>query len=111
MGPHCDLLRLSPYIDRKRKNFETGSQKIFFWKACEKLFKDFYSRFLISCHQRAIEVFEVLSVAMTSSPEVVRTKKFSLIFGFSDLLNSILNRFTGLRFARPNFPHPKMSAV
>ena len=28
----------------------------------------------------AVEVFEVLSVAMTSSPEVVRIKKFSLIF-------------------------------
>ena len=27
------------------------------------------------------QVFEVLSVAMTSSPEIVRIKKFSVIFG------------------------------
>ena len=54
------------FSDRKRKNFETGSQKIFFWKACEKLFQDLYSRFFISCHQRTIEVFEVLSAELSS---------------------------------------------
>ena len=38
----------------------------------------------------AVEDFEVLSVPITSSPEMVRPKIFLLIFGFSDLLNSIL---------------------
>ena len=56
------------------KKIWTGSQKIFFSKAYQKLLKEFYSRFSISRHQTAVEVFEVLSVAMTSSPEVVRTK-------------------------------------
>ena len=68
------------WSDRKWKNFETGSQKIYFWKACEKLFQELYTRFLISSHKMAVEVFEVLSVAMTSSPEVVRIKMFSSIF-------------------------------
>ena len=66
--------------DRKWKKFQIGSQKIYFWKACEKLFQELYTRFLISSHEMAVEVFEVLSLAMTSSPEVVRIKKFSLIF-------------------------------
>ena len=85
------------------KNFWTGSQKIYIWKVHEKLFRDFYSRFLIPCDTTALEVFEVLSVTMTSSPEVVRTKKISLILGFSDLLNSVLNSVfhKGFRFARP----------
>ena len=73
------------------KNFSTGSRKIFFSKACKKLFGESYSRFSISRHQTAVEVFEVLSVAMTSSPEVVRTKKISSILGFQDPLNSVLN--------------------
>ena len=55
------------WSDRKWKKFQTGSQKIYFWKACEKLFQEFYTRFLISSHEMAVEVFEVLSVAMTSS--------------------------------------------
>ena len=38
------------------------------------------TRFSISSHEMAVEVFEVLSVVMTSSPEVVRIKKFSLVF-------------------------------
>ena len=38
-----------------------------------------------------IEVFEVLSVAMTSSPKVVGTGKISSILGFQDPLNSVLN--------------------
>merc|ERR1712131_265537 len=67
-----------------------------------------YTRFSISCHEMAIKVFEVLSVAMTSSPEVVRIIKFSsFFFRSSDLLNSFLNRFTGLRFAWPNYHHPR----
>jgi len=53
---------------------------MYFWKACEKLFQELYTRFLITSHEMAVEVFEVLSVAMTSSPEVVRIKKFALIF-------------------------------
>ena len=73
------------------KNFSTGSRKIFFWKACKKLFREFYSRFSISRHQTTVEVFEVLSVAMTSSPEVVETEKISSILGFQDPLNSVLN--------------------
>ena len=43
-----------------------------------------YSRFSISIHQTAVEVFEVLSVAMTSS-------KISSILVFYDLLISVLN--------------------
>ena len=78
-------------VGPEMKNFSTGSRKIFFWKACKKLFREFYSRFSISRHQTAVEVFEVLSVAMTSSPEVVRTKKNSSILRFQDLLNSVLN--------------------
>ena len=73
------------------KIFSTGSRKIFFSKACKKLFKESYSRFSISRHQTAVEVFEVLSVAMTSSPEVIGTKKISSILGFQDPLNSVLN--------------------
>ena len=73
------------------KNFSTGSRKIFYSKACKKLFTESYSRFSISRHQTAVEVFKVLSVAMTSSPEVVRTKKISSILGFQDPLNSVLN--------------------
>ena len=71
----------SVWSDRKWKNFETGSQKIYFWKAYKKLFRKLYSRFSISSHASAVEVFKVLSVAMTSSPEVVWIKKFSMIFG------------------------------
>ena len=73
------------------KNFSTGSRKIFFSKACKKLFTESYSRFSISRHQTAVKVFEVLSVAMTSSPEVVGTEKISSILGFQDPLNSVLN--------------------
>ena len=94
------------------KNFWTGSRKIFFSKACKKLFKESYSRFSISRHQTAVEVFKVLSVAMTSSPEVVGTKKISSILGFQDPLKlsgptefsselCFLVRLTGVRFARP----------
>ena len=79
------------WSDRKWKNFETGSQKIYFWKACEKLFQELYTRFLISSHEMAVEVFEVLSATMTSTPGVVRTKKISSILGFQDPLNSVLN--------------------
>ena len=64
---------------------------MYFSKACEKLFRESYSRFPISRHQTAVEVFEVLSVAMTSSPEVIGTKKNSSILGFQDPLNSVLN--------------------
>ena len=39
----------------------------------------------------AVKVFEVLSVAMTSSPEVVGTEKISSTLGFQDPLNSVLN--------------------
>ena len=78
-------------VGPEMKNFGTGSQKIYFSKVHEKLFRDFYSHFLISRHQTAVQVFEVLSVVMTSSPEVVRTKKILSILGFSNLLNSILN--------------------
>ena len=46
---------------------------------------------MISRHRTAVQVFEVLSAVMTSSPEVVRTKNFLSILGFSNLLNSILN--------------------
>ena len=83
-------------VGPEMKNFSTGSRKIFFWKACKKLFREFYSRFSISRHQTAVEVFEVLSVAMTSSPEVVRTKKFSSILRFQDPLNSFLNSVLSL---------------
>ena len=69
-------------VGPEMKNFSTGSRKIFFSKACKKLFREFYSRFSISLHQTAVEVFEVLSVAMTSSPETVGTEKNSSIFGF-----------------------------
>ena len=58
-------------VGSEMKNVSTGSRKICFSKDCEKLFREFYSRFSISRHQTAVEVFEVLSVAMTSSPEVV----------------------------------------
>jgi len=64
---------------------------MFFWKAYQKLFRESYSRFPISRHQTAVEVFEVLSVAMTSSPEVIWTKIISSILGFQDPLNSVLN--------------------
>ena len=63
-----------------------------------------YSHFLISHHQTAVEVFEVLSVVMTSSLEVVRTKKIWLILGFSDLLNSILNRSESILQKPIKFP-------
>ena len=66
---------------RKWKNFETGSQKLYFWKACKKLLRNLNSRFSISSHTATVEVFEVLSGAMTSSPEVVRIQKFWMIFG------------------------------
>ena len=86
------------------KNFWTGSRKIFFSKACKKLFRESYSRFSISRHQTAVEVFEVLSVTMTSSPEVVRTKTFLSIFGVfgPTEFNSktYIVRFTCLRSAR-----------
>ena len=59
--------------DRKLNFFGTGSQKVDFWKAREKLFREFYSRFSISCQMTAPEVIEVLSVPMTSSPEVAET--------------------------------------
>ena len=73
------------------KNFSTGSRKIFYSKACKKLFTESYSRFSISRHQTAVKVFEVLSDAMTSSPEVVGTEKISSILGFQDPLNSVQN--------------------
>ena len=82
---------MGDFVRPEIKNFWTGSQKMFFWKAYQKLFKEYYSRFSISRHQTAVEVFKVLSVAMTSSPEVVRTKKISSILGFQDPLNSVLN--------------------
>ena len=72
------------------KNFSTGSRKIFYSKACKKLFTESYSRFSISRHQTAVKVFEVLSDAMTSSPEVVGTEKISSILGFKDPLYSDL---------------------
>ena len=94
-------------VGPEMKNFSTGSRKIFFSKACKKLFRESYSRFLKSCHWTAVEAFEVWSAAMTSSPEIVRIKKFLWIFAFSGLLNSILllinTRFTCLRFARQVF--------
>ena len=47
----------------------------------------------------AVQVFEVLSMAMTSSPEVVRIKKFSVIFGvFGPTESNSDVRFTCLRF-------------
>ena len=73
------------------KNFGTGSQKIYFWNVHERLFRDFFSRFLIPCDTTAVEVFEVWSVAMTSSPELVGIEKISSIVGFQDPLNSVLN--------------------
>ena len=69
-------------VGPEMKNFSTGSRKIYFRIACKKLFRESYSHFLISRHQTAVEVFEVLSVVMTSSPEVVRTKKFRSILVF-----------------------------
>ena len=69
-------------VGPEMKNFGTGSQKIYFWKVHEKLFRDFYSCFLIPCDTAALEGFKVLSVTMTSSPEVVRIKKILLIFEF-----------------------------
>ena len=91
-------------VGPEMKNFGTGSQKIYFWKVHEKLFRDFYSRFSIPCDTTALEVFEVLSVTMTSSPEVVRTKKFLSIFGVfgPTEFNSktYIVGFTCLRFAR-----------
>ena len=48
----------------------------------KKLLRDSYSHFLISRHQTAVEVFKVLSVVMTSSPKVVRTKKIRSIMMF-----------------------------
>ena len=57
-------------VGPEMKNFSTGSRKIFFSKACKKLFRESYSR-----HQTVVEVFEVLSVTMTSSPKMVQTKK------------------------------------
>ena len=44
----------------------------------------------------AVEVFEVLSVVMTSSPEMVRTKKFSSISGSMDPPFKILFAFVSL---------------
>ena len=38
------------WSDRKWKNVWTGSQKLYFWRACKKLFRGSYSSFLISCH-------------------------------------------------------------
>ena len=79
-----------------RSNFHPqGSNKLFLVKMriyqsliyCEKMaigfssyrkfqaFRDFYSRFLISCRETAVDAFQGLSVPMTSSAEVVRTKK------------------------------------
>ena len=86
------------------KNFWTGSRKILFSKACEKLFRESYSHFSIPRHQTAVEVFEVLSVTMTSSPEVVRTRKKIIdfrVFGPTEFSSkTYIERFTCLRFAR-----------
>ena len=78
-------------VGPEMKNFSTGSRKIFYSKDCKKLFNESYSRFSISRNRTAVKVFEVLSVAMTSSPEVVGTENISSILGFQDPLNSVLN--------------------
>ena len=46
----------------------------------------------------AVKAFEVLSVTMTSSPEMVRIKKILLIYRFSDPLNSEKNINISKRF-------------
>ena len=69
--------------------------------------KEFYSRFSISRHQTAVKVFEVLSVAMTSSPEVVRIKKLSSIFQVFGPTEFISKQVYGLRLAELSSPYPK----
>ena len=78
------------WIDRKWTKFETGNQHIFFWKAYKNCLESFILVFFISCHQTVIEVFEVWSAAMTSSPEVVPTQKVFidfLVFGPNEFNN------------------------
>ena len=82
---------------RKLRRFDrTGNGKILkpevkniFLKSLSKLYRNFYSRVSISTHTTTVEV-----------------KSIEYFFGFSDRLNPTLNRFLGLRFAWPNFPHP-----
>ena len=67
--------------------------------------KNIFLESLISRQNTAVEVFEVLSVVMTSSPEVVRTNNFFIdfgVFGPTELNSELCFRssFTGLRFAR-----------
>ena len=59
------------FVGPEMKNFKTGSDKISHQKAYQNLLKESYSHFSISCHVKAAGAFEVLSVVMTSSPEVV----------------------------------------
>ena len=93
------------------KIFESKVKKSISWKLvknCSDSVQRVLFSFLISRHWTALEVFEVLSLAMTSSLEMVRIKKFSLILRFSDLLNSEkrtnISRFTCLRFVRQVSP-------
>ena len=78
------------------ENFRTGSGKICHREAYKKLLRELlfiiitYSRYLIPPTMTAVQAFEILSAVMTSSPEVVRTKKFRSILGFWDPLNLVL---------------------
>ena len=87
---HCKKMAtgIDPY--RKWQSFvQTGSEKNFepevkssIFGKLVKVFKEFYSSFLISCYLTAVNAFEVLSVAMTSSPEIVRNKKIMNLLVF-----------------------------
>ena len=96
------------------ENFRTGSGKIYHRKAYKKLFRESYSRFLILGRGTVVEVTEVLSVAMTSSPEMAQTNFLftnSEVFG-SPEFNSELRFFDSLRaFASlGECPHPNSKA-
>ena len=60
---------------------EPEVKKYIFEKLAKNCFESLSLVFLIFCHMMPLEVFEVLSVAMTSSPEVVRN-----IFSFMNSL-------------------------
>ena len=63
------------WSDRKWKKIWTGSRKIYFWKACKKLFRESYSRFLISYPfiPRRESFFSLMSSRITLTHESSRT--------------------------------------
>ena len=83
---------VSKFWSRKSKNI--------FLKSLWKLFRKLYSRFLLSSHATALEVSEVLSVAMTSLDQLSESESSEWFLGFSD-------KFWIYRFAQPNFSHHK----